>query len=133
VTYRRYVPDTQGINAEFHSACVSHDQVCIQSCSDCGHLQHPPRYRCPACGSPAYSFEPQPGTGTCFSYIVTHRSTDLAWEVPYTTAVVQLDGGPRLIAAWEDSETPRIGDELFVKVKAIESRFAFFTAARKLP
>ncbi|MHB1910883.1 MAG: Zn-ribbon domain-containing OB-fold protein [Acidimicrobiales bacterium] len=44
---------------------------------------------------------PSPGRGSLFSWTVTHIPFDPGWagEVPYTTVVVELDEGVRLLGA----------------------------------
>lgn len=127
----RYVPHPDGVNAAFHAACVDHGGICLQRCARCAAFQHPPRRRCPHCGSAEHRYQPVSGTGTCHSYTVSHRSSDPGWEVPYTTVVVELDEGPRIIAAWEGSDgIPVPGERIEVRVVPVEERFAFLCARR---
>ena len=59
------------------------------------------RYYCPSCASAAYSFVPSTGRGIVYSWVTTHFTVDRGWvaDVPYTTVVVELDEGPRLVGA----------------------------------
>src|SRR3546814_19511327 len=61
----------------------------------------PPRRFCARCQSPESRFEPGPGTGVVRSLAVSHRSMDPGWQaqVPFATLVVELDEGPRVLAA----------------------------------
>jgi uncharacterized protein len=126
----RHVPRPEGVNAEFHTACVASGAVCLQRCADCGRYQHPPRWLCAGCGSPAYEFPPQSGAATCFTAVITHRATSPGWSPPYTTVVAELSAGPRLITAWESDDPPVPGSALLVSVRPAGERFAFFVATR---
>lgn len=71
----------------------------IQRCAGCARLQHPPRVRCPSCGSFEHDWAPVSGRGTVYSFVVTHQAIHSAFEghLPYVTALVQLAEGPRLV------------------------------------
>jgi uncharacterized protein len=73
-------------------------ELCIQHCDDCGRLQHPPRVLCPSCGSANRGWAPMSGRGTVYSFVVTHQAIHPSFEghLPYVTALVELDEGPRL-------------------------------------
>jgi uncharacterized OB-fold protein len=64
-------------------------------------------------------FEPVRGTGTVVSWCVSHRSLDPGWqaEAPYATLVVELDEGPRVLAATRIPGED-IGLELGVRIDA---------------
>ncbi|MEI7926091.1 MAG: Zn-ribbon domain-containing OB-fold protein [Chloroflexota bacterium] len=70
----------------------------IQHCTSCGRLQHPPRVLCPGCGSPDRDWAPMSGRGTVYSFVVTHQAIHPSFEghLPYVTALVELEEGPRL-------------------------------------
>lgn len=70
----------------------------IQHCTACGRLQHPPRVLCPSCGSPDRDWALMTGRGTVYSFVVTHQAIHPSFEghLPYVTALVELDEGPRL-------------------------------------
>lgn len=99
-TPRKYVPETEGLNRQFFRACAR-GVLHLQRCDGCGDYRHPPRYYCPHCFSDAWSWQPVSGAGTVASWVTTHFSVDRAWaeEAPYTTIVVEVDEGPRLLAA----------------------------------
>lgn len=71
----------------------------IQRCTACAHLQHPPRVQCPSCGSFEHDWAPMSGRGTVYSFVVTHQAIHPSFEghLPYVTALVELDEGPRLV------------------------------------
>ena len=98
----KYLPAPDGLNAEFYQR-ASGGTLHLQRCAACGQLRHPPRYYCAACQSPDYDWAPSGARGSLFSWTVTHRPTDPGWaaDVPFTTAVVELDEGVRLVGALE--------------------------------
>ena len=98
---KKYVPHPEGINLEFHLPAVATGMLHIQRCSACGVWRHPPRWYCPSCHSPEYTFEPVSGRGTLYSLAINHFTVDRAWieEVPYVTAVVELEEGPRVVGS----------------------------------
>jgi len=98
---KKYVPRPEGINLEFHLPAVATGMLHIQRCSACGTWRHPPRWYCPACHSPEYTFEPVSGRGTIYSLAINHFTVDRAWieEVPFVTAVVELEEGPRVVGS----------------------------------
>lgn len=123
----RYVPTPDGPNVDFYRHARS-GRVHLQRCTACGRHQHPPRYRCPACGSADLSWEPVAGTGAVHSWTVTHRPVDLVWATvaPYATVVVALDEGPRLVGAWEGGlDDLRLDLPVTVDVEPAGDEFAF--------
>jgi uncharacterized OB-fold protein len=95
---RKYLPKPEGLNLEFFRHSVD-GTLHLQRCDACGRFRHPPRYYCPECSSDRYSWVPSPGRGRVYSWVISHFSTDPGWvgEVPFTTVVVELDEGPRLV------------------------------------
>jgi uncharacterized OB-fold protein len=90
------LPDPIGLNAELY-AHWARGELRIQRCADCGRWRHPPRYLCATCGSPSYGWELSTGRGRVFSWTVTHRAVDPAFEPPYAIVVTELEEGPRLV------------------------------------
>jgi uncharacterized OB-fold protein len=90
------IPDPIGVSAELYAYWARGD-LRIQRCSDCNVWRHPPRYLCAQCGSGRFSFEPVSGRGVVFSWTITHRAVDPAFEPPYAIVVVELEEGPRLV------------------------------------
>ncbi len=98
---RKYVPKPEGQNLEFHQICVATGLVHLQRCTDCGEHRHPPRWYCPKCHSKAYEFAPVSGRGEIYSMAINHFTVDPGWveDLPYVTAVVQLEEGPRVVGS----------------------------------
>lgn len=96
-----YTPRSEWLAHDWFLACIAAAGLCIQRCGECGTWRHPPRRFCPSCSSDDAAFEPVSGTGRVVSFVVSHRSLDPGWndETPYVTLVVELDEGPRVLAA----------------------------------
>ena len=92
----RLLPSPVGPNAEFYSF-LARGELRLQRCAACGTWRHPPRHRCAACGSLDATWELASGRGRLFSWTVTHRAVDPAFEPPYVIAVLELEEGPRLV------------------------------------
>jgi uncharacterized protein len=95
----RMLPGADGLGAEFYEHAARTGSLHLQRCDECGRWRHPPRIRCAACGSDAWSWQPVTGAGRLFTWTVTHRAVDPAFaeELPYVIAVVELDEGPRVV------------------------------------
>lgn len=126
---RKYVPSPEGLNLEFHRPAVETGMLHVQRCSACGTWRHPPRWYCPACHSEVWTFEPVSGRGTLYSMAINHFTVDRGWadEVPYVTAVVELEEGPRVVGAMRgvDSEAVEIGMAVVVTPEPRGEEFAF--------
>jgi uncharacterized OB-fold protein len=92
----RMIPDPIGPSAEFY-AYLARGELRLQKCAACGTFRHPPRLRCAACSSGDVTWERASGRGHVFSWTVTHRAVDPAFEAPYAIVVCELEEGPRLV------------------------------------
>jgi uncharacterized OB-fold protein len=92
----RMIPDPVGPDAEFY-AHLATGTLHLCRCAACGRWRHPPRLRCPACGSSDARWEPASGRGRVYSWTVTHQAIDPAFTPPYAIVVVELEEGPRLV------------------------------------
>jgi len=74
---------------------------------------------------------PSPGRGSLFSWTVTHIPFDPGWagEVPYTTVVVELDEGVRLLGAIDGVERAdlHLGLPLTASLDSKSEGFVFLT------
>lgn len=126
-----YTPKPEWLALEWHRASICAGALCIQRCGACGRWRHPPRRYCPGCQSPQARFEPVAGTGAVVSFTVSHRSLDPGWQqrAPYATVVVELDEGPRVLAATDLEPTEvGIGQRVRVRVEARSEDFALVWA-----
>lgn len=77
---------------------LNEGRVMLRHCRDCDSVFHYPRIVCPECLSSELDWHQARGTGTLYTYTISHRPTHplFADEVPQYLAVVELDEGPRL-------------------------------------
>ena len=94
----RMLPSPIGPNAELY-AFWAKGELRLQRCAECNTWRHPPRYRCAACGSAEVTWDLASSRGRVFSWTITHRAVDPAFEPPYAIVVVELDEGPRLVGS----------------------------------
>jgi len=90
------LPNPVGPSAELY-AFWARGELRLQRCAACGEWRHPPRFRCAACGSDAVTWDLASGKARVFSWTITHRSVDPAFESPYAIVVAELEEGPRLV------------------------------------
>ena len=111
----RILPAPTGLSAELYAFWARGD-LRLQRCTACRAWRHPPRFRCAACGSPEYSWEPASGRGRVFTWTITHRPVDPAFTPPYAVVVAELDEGPRLVGNLDGIELTELRLELPVQV-----------------
>ena len=124
----RMIPDPIGLNAELY-AHWAHGELRFQRCADCGAWRHPPRYLCAQCGSTRFTWEPSAGRGRVFTWTITHRAVDPAFEPPYAIVVVELDEGPRLVGNMVGIEPAalELDLEVVVELEAVSDTIALVT------
>ncbi|MDQ1508829.1 MAG: uncharacterized protein QOG50_673 [Actinomycetota bacterium] len=110
------LPDPIGLNAELY-AHWARGELRIQRCRDCNTWRHPPRYLCATCGSARFTWDLAAGRGKVFSWTITHRAVDPAFEPPYAIVVVELAEGPRLVGSLTDLEPAELVLDLDVVVE----------------
>ena len=93
------IPDTPELWDPFWRRGTS-DELVIQKCSDCGHLQFPPKGNCSACLSTAVVWAPVSGEGVVYSFIIYHRTWVKGFEdsIPYNVSIIELAEGTRLVS-----------------------------------
>lgn len=106
------VPPADDVTEPWWDGTRAH-QLLLQRCTQCGHLQHPPRAVCTACSSMEHlDFIEATGGAEIDSYTVVHRSPRPGVEVPYSIARARLDEGPILLTRLVGSNEWQIGDRL---------------------
>ena len=75
-------------------------RLSFQRCAVCGYLRWPAGALCPECWSPRATWEHVSHDGEVWSFGIYERAFNpsFAADIPYVTALVQLDAGPRLIS-----------------------------------
>ena len=70
----------------------------MQKCHGCRHLRFPPSVVCPRCLSERSEWVRLSGRGRVWSWVVFWQAyyPGYAADVPYNTAIVELEEGPRL-------------------------------------
>ena len=75
-------------------------RLLVQECRSCGGRQHYPRAVCIRCGAVDLGWTEASGGGSVYSFTHSRRSPDPdRFPPPYTIALIELDEGPRLLAA----------------------------------
>ena len=105
-------------------------QLLLQTCADCGHLQHHPRHLCLACGGPNLGFTESTGTGVVDTFTVVHRSPRPDLEAPYVVARVRLAEGPVMLSTLIGDDW-RIGDSVQVDFEPLSDGRALPVFRRK--
>lgn len=127
----RKPPRSDELVQDFYRAAIEHGGLVVQTCASCGQTSHPPRTYCPRCFSVEHRFDPVSGRGTAYSFTVSHYSVEPYWKerLPFTTVVVELEEGPRVVAAgrgWA-SGVP-LGAPVQVVIEPLGEDFAFLWA-----
>lgn len=97
-------------------------QLLICRCGECERYYYYPRARCPECAADTTEWVEADGTGTIYSYSITHGGVGGSWAdaTPFVLAYVELAEGPRMLTNIvdvdvEDGNDPlAIGDEVKV-------------------
>lgn len=95
--YRKPLPRPTAISKGFWDA--AHDgRFVVQSCTACGHNQHPPRPLCLSCWSDRLEWKPASGKGQIYSFTTAHRTSSKGFrdETPYVVAIVETEEGARM-------------------------------------
>jgi uncharacterized OB-fold protein len=89
----------------------------LQRCAACERVRFPPIAACPYCSTPGGDWEEFAARGRLYSWVITHVpfAEELAAEVPYAIATVELECGPRIFARLTDYEPDELADELPVE------------------
>ena len=72
--------------------------LAIQTCTECGVMQHPPEEICHRCAAMTFTTTELAPHGTVYSYTVAHYAVHpaLADAVPYAIVLVALDDAPEI-------------------------------------
>ena len=96
--YAKPLPRIDEESKGFWEACARHE-LALQRCRDCGALRHYPRALCPRCLAADTEWVLSSGTGTVYTYTVTHQNQAPGFRegLPYVLAYVELDEGVRML------------------------------------
>jgi len=94
----RPLPVQEGPVGRFHEL-LSTGALHLQWCEACARWLYPAREQCGASADHELVWRATSGRGRLFSWTTTHQALHPAFapEVPYVTALVELDEGPRIV------------------------------------
>jgi uncharacterized OB-fold protein len=74
-------------------------QLVVAHCEECGAVENYARPFCSRCLSENVAWRPVAGTGLVYTYTVVRRAPHPFFgdRIPYVLAIVELDGGARLL------------------------------------
>lgn len=83
----------------FWAACAE-GRLVVPHCTDCNHSFFYPRAVCPSCGSRGIGWKDASGQGVVHAFCIHHHTSldFLRPLVPFVTALVRLEEGPRVMA-----------------------------------
>jgi uncharacterized OB-fold protein len=93
----RPMPAITQDNAFWFEGARAHE-LCIQHCTSCGTLRHPPLPACGTCQSLEWDTVLASGKGTLFSFVVVHYPQVPSFEYPLPIGLVELEEGTRVVA-----------------------------------
>lgn len=98
MAYKKPLPQPSADTKSFWDGCKEH-QLRFQKCLNCGHILWPPSIICPLCYSYDAEWIVASGKGKVYTFVVYHHLYHKAFEedIPYVTAIVELDEGPHLL------------------------------------
>jgi uncharacterized protein len=96
---RKPLPDITPVNQPFWDGAKA-GKLMMQRCKDCGSWVFCPRPICVECNGDKLEWVQMSGKGTVFSFtivreVVGHALRGFAPDIPYVTAWIDLDEGPR--------------------------------------
>jgi uncharacterized OB-fold protein len=123
-------------SAPFWEAC-NREQFLLRACRSCTRQFYYPRLHCVNCGSEDLDWAQASGQGVVFSFTHVHVNFNgefWASELPYTSALVDLEEGPRVATRLigSDREAVAIGDAVaisWVRAKDSHQLLPFFRRA----
>jgi uncharacterized OB-fold protein len=102
-----------------HWAAAADGRLAMQQCEACGYVRWPPEPLCPECLTEGGRWTDLPLQGTVWSVAVYEHAYHPAFreELPYTCALVELDGGPSLVTRLVDVDPTDV--EIGMPVSAV--------------
>jgi len=108
--------------AERFFEATKEGKLLIQSCPSCGRKQFYPRKICIHCGSPDVEWVEASGRGAVHTYTVIHQQGMPGWreEVPYVSAIIDLEEGVRMTANVVECAPADVRIEMPVEVTFVD-------------
>lgn len=106
-------PETQ----PFWQGCAA-GELRLQHCSDCNHVQFPPRKLCSGCFSQNVEWKAASGRGKVrtWSTVTAPGAPGFADEVPFLSVLVELAEGPTMLSVLRDCSAANVDFDLPVEV-----------------
>ena len=94
-----YSAPRNGREATAHWQAAKTHRLVMPVCDACAAVEWPPAGACLACGG-TLRWEERDGNGTVATFSVVRRAAQPAWkdQVPYVVALIDLDGGGRILS-----------------------------------
>ncbi|HET9476205.1 MAG TPA: OB-fold domain-containing protein [Dehalococcoidia bacterium] len=103
--YKKPLPTPSPETKRFWDGCKKHE-LWIPFCRSCETYYWHPRDFCPNCFSWDTDWRKASGRGTIYTFAIQYRAWHPGWadDVPYVTALVDLEEGPRIYTTIVDIE-----------------------------
>ena len=117
MTYIKPLPQPNSDTKPFWDGCSEH-QLRFQKCRDCGHVRWPPSVICPLCYSHNIDWIVACGKGIIYTFVVYHYAYNKAFEdeLPYITAIIELEEGPHLLSNIVDCQPDELRCDMPVSI-----------------
>ena len=115
------VPPITELNKSYREN-LAKGRLILQACAPCGKNQYPFESFCYECGSTDLTEVSSTGEGSVYSFVKVHQPYHPAFKpfIPYFVSTVQLDDGPRMLAAmFESDDVLEIGDRVAARIEKI--------------
>ncbi|WP_249869700.1 Zn-ribbon domain-containing OB-fold protein [Oceanobacillus saliphilus] len=81
---------------------LQENKLMVQNCTECGHVQWPPRDFCYKCQGNSLDWKEVQQSGKVFTYSIMYRAFD-PWfkdKLPYAVVAVELEDGVRMLGSY---------------------------------
>ena len=94
----KIIPVPSPLSQPYFDGCRE-GELRLQFCNDCQRHQFYPRILCSHCGGASMTWAAASGLGEVASFTVVRRAVSPAYSTPHVIALIDLDEGPRMMAA----------------------------------
>lgn len=117
MSYGKPLPQPNPDTKPFWDGCREHE-LRFQKCGVCGHVRWPPSIVCPVCYANDTEWITASGRGKIYTFAVYHQAFHKAFEneLPYVTAIIELEEGPRLLSNIVDCDPQEVRCDMPLEV-----------------
>jgi uncharacterized OB-fold protein len=117
MAYEKPLPQPNADDKYFWDGCREH-KLLFQKCLKCGLVRWPPSIICPSCHSSDTEVIEASGKGEVYTFVVYHQAYHPGFEseIPYVTAVIELEEGPHFLSNVIGCEPGEVECDMPVKV-----------------